>query len=173
MIHLPGLFQPYLFLGAFILVLAGSRLTRSTAAIIGCSTIALAALITLLIRYEFLATHANAYHHVAWNWFAVGGLSVGFSFHLDALSLVFLFVITFVGFSSTCIPVGFMHNDEGFTRASLHTSTCLYAPCSYWCWPITWRCYLGWEGVGLCSYLLIGFWYDEEKNGYAARKALL
>jgi len=173
MIHLLWLIPTLPFLGAFILVLAGSRLTRSAAAIIGCSTIALAALITLLAGYEFLTTPARAYHHVAWNWFTVAGLSVGFSFHLDALSLVFLFVITFVGFFIHLYSVGFMHNDEGFTRFFAYLNLFVCAMLILVLADNLVLLYLGWEGVGLCSYLLIGFWYDEEKNGYAARKAFI
>jgi NADH-quinone oxidoreductase subunit L len=173
MIHLLWLIPTLPFLGALILVLTSSSLSRRAAAIIGCSTIGLAALITVLIGYEFLATHTEAYRHVAWNWFAVSGLSVGFSFHLDALSLVFLFVITFVGFFIHLYSVAFMHDDAGFTRFFAYLNLFVCAMLILVLADNLVLLYLGWEGVGLCSYLLIGFWYDEEKNGYAARKAFI
>ncbi|MBT1690067.1 NADH-quinone oxidoreductase subunit L [Dawidia soli] len=173
MIHLLWLIPTLPFLGALTLVLAGSSLPRRIAAIIGCGSIGLAALITLLIGYEFLTTHTRAYHDVAWSWFAVADLSVGFSFHLDALSLVFLFVITFVGFLIHLYSVGFMHDDEGFTRFFAYLNLFVCAMLLLVLADNLVLLYLGWEGVGLCSYLLIGFWYDEEKNGYAARKAFI
>jgi NADH-quinone oxidoreductase subunit L len=154
-------------------VLAGSSLPRRMAAIVGCGSIGLAALITLLIGYEFLTTRSGAYHDVAWNWFAVADLSIGFSFRLDALSLVFLFVITFVGFFIHLYSVGFMHGDAGFTRFFAYLNLFVCSMLLLVLADNLVLLYLGWEGVGLCSYLLIGFWYEEEKNGYAARKAFI
>jgi NADH-quinone oxidoreductase subunit L len=161
------------FLGALILVLTGSSLPRRMAAIIGCSTIGLAALNTLLIGYEFLTKYTGTYRDVAWNWFAVADLSIGFSFHLDALSLVFLFVITFVGFFIHLYSVGFMHDDAGFTRFFAYLNLFVCSMLLLVLADNLVLLYLGWEGVGLCSYLLIGFWYEDEKNGYAARKAFI
>jgi len=173
MIHLLWLIPTLPFLGALILVLAGSSLTRRTAAGIGCSVIGLAALITLLIGYEILTTHTSAYSDIAWHWFTVADLSVGFSFRLDALSLVFLFVITFVGFFIHVYSVGFMHDDEGSTRFFAYLNLFVCSMLILVLADNLALMYLGWEGVGLCSYLLIGFWYEEAKNGYAARKAFI
>src|SRR5688572_8091427 len=96
------------FLGAVLLVLFGSRLPKLMAALIGCGSIGLSAIITLVIGYNFLYTQETL-HHIAWTWFSVGELSTQFAFHLDALSLVFIFVITFVGFLIHVYSVEFMH----------------------------------------------------------------
>jgi NADH-quinone oxidoreductase subunit L len=161
------------FLGAFILIVFGSRLPKSIAGIIGTGTIGTAALITILVGIDFLSSGQTSYRHVAWNWFDVAGLSTAFAFHLDALSLVFLFVITFVGFLIHIYSFGFMHDDAGFTRFFAYLNLFVCSMLLLVLADNLVLMYLGWEGVGLCSYLLIGFWYEEEKNGYAARKAFI
>lgn len=161
------------FVGALILVTMGSKLSRAVAAVIGCGSIGLAALITILVGVDFLSSSVDSYRYVAWEWFAVADLSTAFAFHLDALTLVFLFVITFVGFLIHIYSVGFMHDDDGFTRFFAYLNLFVCAMLLLVLADNLVLLYLGWEGVGLCSYLLIGFWYDEEKNGYAARKAFI
>src|SRR5690349_6932103 len=104
------------FLSALILVLFGSRLSRKTDMVIGTSAIGLSALATLFVGQQFLSSGQASYRHVAWNWFDTGELSTAFAFHLDALSLVFISVITFVGFLIHVYSIGFMHDDEGATR---------------------------------------------------------
>ncbi len=161
------------FLGALILIAFSSRLSKSVSAVIGSGSIGLGALITLLVGYDFLSSGLPSYRYVAWNWFEVGDLSTAFAFHLDALSLVFLFVITFIGFLIHIYSVGYMHDDEGFTRFFAYLNLFVCSMLILVLADNLVLMYLGWEGVGLCSYLLIGFWYEEEKNGYAARKAFI
>jgi NADH-quinone oxidoreductase subunit L len=161
------------FLGAMILILFGSRLSKNVSGVIGSSTVGLAALITILVGYDFLSSGLPSYRHVAWNWFEVDTLSTAFAFHLDALSVVFLFVITFVGFLIHIYSAGYMHDDAGFTRFFAYLNLFVCSMLILVLADNLVLMYLGWEGVGLCSYLLIGFWYEEEKNGYAARKAFI
>src|SRR6188768_1030255 len=161
------------FLGGFVLVILGSKFSRNVSALIGAGSVGLAALITLIVGFDFLSSHQEAYRHVAWNWFSVDKLAPAFAFYLDRLSLVFIFVITFVGFLIHIYSIGFMHKDDGFTRFFAYLNLFV---CSMLILVLSDNLvllYLGWEGVGLCSYLLIGFWYEEEKNGYAARKAFI
>lgn len=161
------------FLGALILIVFNARLSKGVSGAIGSGTIGIAALITVLVGYDFLKSGLPSYQYVAWEWFNVDALNIAFAFHLDALSLVFLFVITFVGFLIHIYSTGYMHDDAGFTRFFAYLNLFV---CSMLLLVLAGNLvllYLGWEGVGLCSYLLIGFWYEEEKNGYAARKAFI
>jgi NADH-quinone oxidoreductase subunit L len=103
----------------------------------------------------------------------VAGFTPNFAFHLDALSLVFIFVITFVGFLIHIYSTEFMIDDEGFSRFFAFMNLFVCSMLILVLADNLLLMYLGWEGVGLCSYLLIGFWYTEEKNGYAARKAFI
>jgi NADH-quinone oxidoreductase subunit L len=161
------------FLGALILVLVGSRLSRQVAARIGAGSVGLAALLTMAVGYDFLNSGVGAYQYTAWNWFDVAGLSTSFAFYLDPLSLIFIFVITFVGFLIHIYSVEFMKEDEGFARFFAYLNLFVCSMLILVLADNLVLLYLGWEGVGLCSYLLIGFWYSEAKNGYAARKAFI
>jgi NADH-quinone oxidoreductase subunit L len=161
------------FLGALVLIVFNSRLSKGMSAAIGSGTIGIAAIITLLAGYDFLSSGLASYRHVAWEWMDVDTLSIAFAFHLDALSLVFLFVITFVGFLIHIYSAGYMHDDAGFTRFFAYLNLFVCSMLILVLADNLVLMYLGWEGVGLCSYLLIGFWWEEEKNGYAARKAFI
>jgi NADH-quinone oxidoreductase subunit L len=161
------------FLGAFILIVFNSRLSKVVSGFIGSGTIGIAAVLTLLVGYDFLNSGLPSYQFVAWEWFSVDALNIAFAFHLDALSLVFLFVITFVGFLIHIYSTGYMHDDAGFTRFFAYLNLFVCSMLLLVLADNLVLLYLGWEGVGLCSYLLIGFWYEEEKNGYAARKAFI
>ncbi len=159
-------------MGAFILITMGGRLPRTAVSIIGAGTVGVAALITLLIGFEFLSS-PTTFNQVVWNWVSVGGLNLPFAFHLDALSLAFIFVITFVGFLIHVYSTEFMHDDPGFSRFFAYLNLFVCAMLILVLADNLVLMYLGWEGVGLCSYLLIGFWYEEKKNGDAARKAFI
>ncbi len=163
------------FAGALILILAGTRLSRMGVSIIGAGSVGLAALITILVGLDFLSGSAdvNFYNQVAWTWISVSGFTIDFAFHLDALSLVFLFVITFVGFLIHVYSTEFMAEDDGFSRFFAYLNLFVCSMLILVLADNLMVLSLGWEGVGLCSYLLIGFWYTEEKNGYAARKAFI
>jgi len=160
------------FVGAFILITMGRRLPRAAVSIIGAGSVGVAALITILIGFEFLSSPAT-FKQVVWNWVSVDGLNLPFAFHLDALSLVFIFVITFVGFLIHVYSTEFMHDDPGFSRFFAYLNLFVCAMLILVLADNLVLMYLGWEGVGLCSYLLIGFWYEEKKNGDAARKAFI
>ncbi len=173
MIQLLWLIPTLPFLGTLILILTGSRLSWRIAACIGAGSIGMAALLTILVGYDFLASGKEPYLYVAWNWFQAGDLSTTFSFYLDSLSMVFIFVITFVGFLIHIYSIEFMQEDEGFSRFFAYLNLFVCSMLILVLADNLVLLYLGWEGVGLCSYLLIGFWYTEEKNGYAARKAFI
>jgi len=161
------------FLGATLLILFGSRFSRGAVALIGAGSVGVSALITLLLGIGFLADRPAFYHQEVWQWFNVAGFNPSVAFHLDALSVVFLFVITFVGFLIHLYSTAYMAADEDFSRffacMNLFVGSMLVLVMA----DNLLLLYLGWEGVGLCSYLLIGFWYNEPANGYAARKAFI
>lgn len=160
-------------MGALILTVTRGNLPRAIAGSVGAGSVGLAALLTIIIGLDFIAGDHQPIHQVLWTWIEVGGFSPGVALYLDSLSVVFIFVITFVGFLIHIYSLGFMADDEGFSR--FFTFLNLFV-CSMLILVLADNLvlmYLGWEGVGLCSYLLIGFWYQEEQNGYAARKAFI
>ena len=161
------------FVGALLLIIAGSRLPRKTIALIGTGSVGLSTVLVLGMGLEFIRDDAGFYGQELWQWFDVGGLSPAFAFHLDMLSMIFIFVITFVGLLIHIFSIGFMAADDGFARYFAYLNLFVCSMLILVLADNLALLYLGWEGVGLCSYLLIGFWYKEEKNGYAARKAFI
>jgi NADH-quinone oxidoreductase subunit L len=161
------------FLGALTLILAGSNLKRSAVPWVGAGSVGLAALVTILIGFDFLSGPRTAFEQILWTWIDVDGFTPQVALYLDSLSLVFIFVITFVGFLIHVYSAEFMHDDEGYARFFTFLNLFVGSMLILVLANNLVLLYLGWEGVGLCSYLLIGFWYQEEKNGYAARKAFI
>ncbi len=163
------------FAGFLILAFGGKRLPHSLVPLVGAGSIGLSALITLLIAFEFISAPpaGNSWTQSLWTWFEVGSLHPDIGFHLDALSLVFIFVITFVGFFIHLYSVEFMKEDEGYARFFAYMNLFVSSMLILVLADNLLLLYLGWEGVGLCSYLLIGFWYREPANGRAARKAFI
>jgi NADH-quinone oxidoreductase subunit L len=162
-------------LGFLLLVFFGSKLNRKTAGYIGAGSVGISALLTIIAGIVFMSSlpDVTSYSAVAWQWIRAGKLSADISFSLDSLSLVFCFVITFVGFLIHVYSIGFMEKDEGFTRFFAYMNLFVSSMLILVLADNILLMYLGWEGVGLCSYLLIGFWYKEPANGYAARKAFI
>ena len=165
---------PALPLGGFlILALAGKQLSRSSVALVGAGSICLSALVTFVVGGAFLAgMPANAvYTQTLWTWFEVGAFSAKITLTLDVLSLVFVFVITFIGALIHIYSTAFMEADRDCARFFASMNLFVFSMLVLVLADNLLLMYLGWEGVGLCSYLLIGFWYEQQGNGNAARKA--
>jgi NADH-quinone oxidoreductase subunit L len=163
------------FTGFLILALAGRRLPKSTVAVIGSGTVGLAALLTVALASSFMADppQGNAVTQTLWTWMKIGGYSPSIAFILDPLSLVMTLVITIVGFLIHIYSVEFMRDDAGYSRFFAYMNLFVGAMLTLVLADNLVLLYLGWEGVGLCSYLLIGFWYNDPANGRAARKAFI
>lgn len=162
-------------LGFLVLALFGHKLARKTAGFIGAGSVGIVAVLTLIAGIEFFESlpEVKSYTIAVWEWINTGNMKADISFSLDALSLVFCFVITFVGFLIHLYSIEFMAKDEGFTRFFAYMNLFVGSMLILVLADNILFMYLGWEGVGLCSYLLIGFWYKESENGYAARKAFI
>jgi|WetSurSiteA1Bulk_404760.scaffolds.fasta_scaffold00032_14 NADH-quinone oxidoreductase subunit L len=162
-------------LGFLVLALFGPKLTRKTIGYIGAGSVGIVALLTLIAGIGLLKSlpQVKSYSVIIWEWINAGNLKADISFSLDALSLVFCFVITFVGFLIHLFSVEFMAKDEGFSRFFAYMNLFVGSMLILVLADNILLLYLGWEGVGLCSYLLIGFWYKVPVNGYAARKAFI
>lgn len=162
-------------LGFLILAVAGPKLSRRVVACIGTGSVSISLLLTLLSGTEFLRylPRLSSYSVNIWEWINAGELKANISFSLDSLSLVFCFVITFVSFLIHVYSIEFMSADDGFSRFFAYMNLFVGSMLILVLADNILLLYLGWEGVGLCSYLLIGFWYKEPENGYAARKAFI
>src|SRR5665647_2131542 len=161
--------------GFVVLVLGGRRLSRHGAAVVGAGSVGLAALVTLLVAASFIASPppGDAYRQVLWTWFDVAGLKPQIAFYLDAMSLIFVLVITFVGFLIHLYSTEHMERDEGFTRFFVYMDLFVASMLVLVLADNLLLLYVGWEGVGLCSYLLISYWQKDVENVYAGRKAFV
>jgi NADH-quinone oxidoreductase subunit L len=170
-----GIIPALPLLSFLIIVLTGRFISRRTVAFLGVGSVALSSLLTFAAGVEFLSSGpaGGAWITHIYTWINAGGLSADISLRLDALSLIFCFVITFVGALIHLYSVEFMKDDDGFSRFFSYMNLFIGSMLILVLADNLLLLYLGWEGVGLCSYLLIGFWYREPANGYAARKAFI
>ncbi len=107
------------------------------------------------------------------HWISVGALHVDFSFVLDQLSLVMLLVVTGVGFLIHVYSVGYMHGDPGYARYFSYLNLFMFFMTTLVLAGNVLLMFVGWEGVGLASYLLIGFWFQKPKAAAAGKKAFI
>src|SRR5207253_1505538 len=124
---------------------------------------------------EMLSTPAEsrAIHYKLFDWIAVGNVNVGISFLIDQLSIIFILIITGVGALIHLYSIGYMKGDPGYTRFFTYLNLFIVMMLTLVMADNYLLTFLGWEGVGLCSYLLIGFWFEENKNNDAAKKAFI
>ncbi len=108
-----------------------------------------------------------------WSWLPVGSLNVAFALQVDALTAVMILVVTGVGFLIHLYSVGYMHGDPGYARYFAYLNLFTVAMLLLVMADNLLLMFVGWEGVGLCSYLLIGFWYDKDANASAGKKAFI
>ncbi|HDO1312595.1 NADH-quinone oxidoreductase subunit L [Aeromonas veronii] len=171
------LYLTFLFplLGWLVLAFSLGRLGERTSALIGVGSIGLSALTTLWVGMDFLANppEGGVYIQHLWQWMAVGNFTPSFSLALDGLSLTMLGVVTGVGFFIHLFASWYMRGEEGYSRFFTYTNLFIASMLFLVLADDLLFVYLGWEGVGLCSYLLIGFYYKDRKNGAAALKAFV
>ncbi|MGH9430104.1 MAG: NADH-quinone oxidoreductase subunit L, partial [Terriglobia bacterium] len=135
--------------------------------------ILVSAIISLIVAGSFFssAPASNAYTQNLWTWFDVGGFRPRIALYLDPLSLVMMLVVTWVSFLIHWYSTEYMNGDEGYSRFFAYMNLFVASMLMLLLGDNLLLLFLGWEGVGLCSYLLIGFWYTKPENGRAARKA--
>src|SRR5271154_5375866 len=175
MLHFLWIVVALPFASATVLALFGSRLSHRAVAFLGAGSIGLAAIVSMLIGFSFLSSPppGNAYTQHLWTWMSTGGFQPEIAFYLDPVSLLMLLVITFVSFLIHLYSAEYMHDDAGYARFFAYMNLFVASMLTLVMANNLLLLYLGWEGVGLCSFLLIGFWYQDPANVRAANKAFL
>jgi NADH-quinone oxidoreductase subunit L len=175
MLELLGLIPTLPFAGFLWLAVIGGRMSRQAVAVIGVGSVGVSALVSILIALSFISAPppGYAYSQTLWQWMAVAGFTPKIAFYLDALSLVMVLVVTCVGALIHLYASEFMRDEEGYSRFFAYMNLFVAMMLTLVLADNLLLLYLGWEGVGLCSYLLIGFWYQDPANGRAARKAFI
>jgi NADH-quinone oxidoreductase subunit L len=155
--------------------LLGARLRPLAIASIGCAGPAAAFALALAASIEVgrAGSGAPALHQLLWTWIAAGEVDVSFGLTLDRLAAVMALVVTGVGALIHLYSVGYMRGDAGYARFFAYLNLFLAAMLVLVLADNILLLFLGWEGVGLCSYLLIGFWYRDLANCAAGIKAFV
>jgi NADH-quinone oxidoreductase subunit L len=159
--------------GALVLALAGGLLPRRAAAAIGAGSVGGAWAISLIVLAGYFAGGQHVYRQTLWYWFSVNGLRLPMGLYLDQLSLVMMSVVAFVGFLIHLYSTEFMAREDGYGRFFCYMNLFVASMQFLVLGDNFVTLYLGWEGVGLCSYLLIGFWYRDRANVVAGNKAFI
>ncbi|EIK52493.1 NADH:ubiquinone oxidoreductase subunit L [Stutzerimonas stutzeri TS44] len=171
------LFLTFVFplLGYFLLAFSRGRISENLAATIGVGSVGLSALTSAWIIWQFntMPPAEGIFTLQLWQWLDVAGLQASFGLHLDGLSLTMLGVVTGVGFLIHLFASWYMRGEEGYSRFFAYTNLFIFSMLLLILGDNLLLLYFGWEGVGLCSYLLIGFYFKERKNGNAALKAFI
>ena len=160
-------------LGFLITGLAYKRLKHNQAGIIASSMVGLSFLISVALFFVLRNSGQDATTVTLFNWIAIGNLNIPFAFLIDHLSLTMMLIVTGVGTLIHIYSIGYMHGDDRvnsfFAQMNLFTFSMLLLVMGANYLVL----FIGWEGVGLCSYLLIGFWFKNPSYNYAARKAFV
>ena len=159
-------------LSSVTLMLSSGKFPRLLIGLLGVGSVGSAALLTLALGLNFMA-NPEVVQLTLWTWMQVGSFAPGVAFYFDGLTLVMMSVITGVGFLIHLFSTEFMEDDVSYARYFAYLNMFVAAMLVLVMADNLLLLYLGWEGVGVCSYLLVGFWYQNSANGQAARKAFI
>lgn len=167
---------PFLPLLAFaVLALAGGRMSARVIGLVGTAMTGAAAAIGLVVAAAFITSPpaGRVFSQTLWTWLQVDGFTPRIALYLDPLSLVMMLVVVFVSFLILVYSTEFMRGEEGYRRFFAYMNLFVASMLLLVLADDLLFLLVGWEGVGLSSYLLIGFWYRDPANGAAARKAFI
>jgi len=152
----------FIFLGLF-----GKKIKNETLiGAIGSATVGASLLVSIILFFDLLSTGAKGSEIVTlYTWIATGNFSVDVAYLVDTLSITFALVVTGVGFLIHIYSIGYMHGDRSFYRFFAYLNLFIFMMLNLVLSANYLLTFLGWEGVGLASYLLIGFWYDRKFDG--------
>lgn len=159
--------------GAVINGLFGRALKEPLPGIIGSITIGMGFLLSLFAFFSMRGMDNPSVHIPLWQYITAGNFNLNLGFHIDSLSITMMLIITGVGFLIHLYSIAYMHADEGFSRYFMALNLFVAAMLILVMSDNFLLTFVGWEGVGVCSYLLIGFWYTQKENPDAARKAFI
>ncbi|MDQ3292444.1 MAG: NADH-quinone oxidoreductase subunit L, partial [Bacteroidota bacterium] len=157
-------------IGFLINGLGNRKLPVGLAGLIGSASVFISFLLSLYLFFNF---NGQAYLAEVFNWVTVGNLQIPISFQIDQLSLIMLLLVTGVGFVIHVYSIGYMHHDENFGKFFAFLNLFIFSMLLLVMGSNYVLMFFGWEGVGLCSYLLIGFWNKNQNYNNAAKKAFV
>jgi len=174
-VELVGLIPALPLAGFLVLVFGGRRLGEPKAGWFATAMCGGAFVATAIVFFGLLGKHAEERHfeQTLWTWLPSGGLNVEFGFLVDPLSITMALFITGIGTLIHLYSVGYMHGDPKFSKFFLYLNLFAGSMLLLVLGNNMLLTFLGWEGVGTCSYLLISFWFSKEANASAGKKAFV
>jgi len=160
-------------IGFMIIGFFGKKLSKGLVGTIASGAVLGAFAVSLGIFFELGGQTEKSVTIDLFSWITAGKLSIPFSFLVDPLSSLFLLIITGIGFLIHLYSIGYMHDDEGFSRFFAYLNLFVFFMLLLVLGSNYLIMFVGWEGVGLCSYLLIGFWFKNTAYNNAAKKAFI
>ena len=162
-------------LGAALNGLLNRRLPRRAAGLLACATVGVSFVLSIVVFLRL--TGLDPAHRLVTDtlatWIGFGRLQIDLGFAMDPLSGVMALVVTGVGFLIHIYSLGYMAHDDGFQRFFTYMNLFIFAMMTLVLGENLLMLFVGWEGVGLCSYLLISFWFNDEANAAAGKKAFI
>lgn len=160
-------------LGFLINAFIGKKLPKTVSGIIGSGTIFVSFVLSSIFFLGFLNGTQQKIDVDVYDWIAFGDFKITFGLLLDQLSVMWLMVITGIGFLIHVYSIGYMHDDEKFHNFFSYLNLFIFFMLLLVLGNNFLVTFIGWEGVGLCSYLLIGFWFKNQDYNNAAKKAFV
>ncbi len=162
-------------LGAALNGLLNRRLPRQAAGLLACAAVGVSFVMSVVVflRLTTMPAEARFVSDTVATWMSLGSFRVDLAFAMDPLSGVMALVVTGVGFLIHIYSLGYMAHDAGFQRFFTYLNLFIFAMMTLVLGENLLMLFVGWEGVGLCSYLLIAFWFTDEANAAAGKKAFI
>ncbi len=160
-------------IGFLVNGIGNKSIPKNLVGIIGSGVMLLSFVISLGVFFELRSSDITTHTYAFFDWINVGNFNLSFSFLVDPLSSLMLLIITGVGFLIHVYSIGYMHDDEGFAKFFAYLNLFVFFMLLLVLGANYAIMFIGWEGVGLCSYLLIGFWYKNQLYNDAAKKAFI
>jgi NADH-quinone oxidoreductase subunit L len=158
--------------GFLLIALLNKRLRQWLVALLACSSVLFSFLLSVALFFALDAAQSS-FNVTAFDWITAGDFSVSFSLLVDPLSILMMLIITGVGFLIHVYSAGYMHGDDGYNRFFAYLNLFIFFMLLLVMGANYLVMFVGWEGVGLCSYLLIGFWFKNTEYNNAAKKAFI
>ncbi len=170
MIQLVGLIPAFPLLGFLVIAFGQKKLPEKISGVLASTTVLASFVLSLMLFFDGPKEPSTI---VYFDWIQSGSLSIPFSFLVDQISLVMLLIVTGVGFLIHIYSIGYMKGDEGYGRFFSYLNLFIFFMLLLVLGSNYVVLFAGWEGVGLCSYLLIGFWFKNTEYNKAANKAFI
>jgi NADH-quinone oxidoreductase subunit L len=173
MINLVWLIPLFPLLGFLINGLGRNMLSKTVIGFVGCLTVLASFAVSVGIYLELNSSETKSFIIPIFDWISAGTVKIPFSFLIDPLSTLMLLIVTGIGFLIHVYSTGYMHDDAGFGKFFSYLNLFIFFMLLLVLGSNYVVMFIGWEGVGLCSYLLIGFWFSNAAYASAAKKAFV